>query len=136
MLKPMREFVRELCQQQGASDKSLDCMVMAINEACMNVIQHAYHGKEDEEIIIEFWKDGEQMIIKIFDFADSVDPASIKSRELDDIRPGGLGVHLINQVMDSVEYKTNTKTKGNILEMKMHLKKLTECVFNNPDKAL
>jgi len=79
MLKPMREFVRELCQQQGCSDKSLDCMVMAINEACMNVIQHAYHGKEDEEIIIEFWKDGEQMLIKIFDFADSVDPASIES---------------------------------------------------------
>lgn len=135
MLKPMREFVRELCQEQGCSDKELDSMVMAINEACMNIIQHAYHEKENEEIIIEFWEDGEHMIIKIFDFADRVDPASIKSRDLDDVRPGGLGVHLISQVMDSVEYKTNTKTKGNILEMRKHLKKPAEFVVN-PDKAV
>ncbi len=135
MLKPMREFVRELCQVQGCSDKDLDSVVMAINEACMNIIQHAYHEKADEEIIIEFWQDGEQMLIKIFDFADSVDLASIKSRDLDDVRPGGLGVHLISQVMDSVEYKTNTKTKGNILEMRKHLKNPAEFVVNS-DKAL
>ena len=40
-----------------------------------------------------------------FHFGRQVDPATIKSRDLDDIRPGGLGVHIIGSVMDQVEYQ-------------------------------
>lgn len=117
MLKPMRAFVRKLAIKIGCTDKALDCLVLAINEACMNVIQHAYNGQDDKEIIIEFWKDKSQLIIKILDTADVVDVELIKSRALEDIRPGGLGVHLIKQVMDSVEYKNREDMLGNMLEM-------------------
>ncbi len=117
MLKPLREFVRVLAKKQGCCDENLDCMVMAINEACMNVIQHAYKEKDDEEIIVEFWKDGKELIIKVFDFADQVNLDLIKSRDLEDLRPGGLGVHIIHQVMDWVEYKYNSNQSCNILEM-------------------
>jgi len=126
-LQPLRQFVRELAVQQGCCDENLDCMVMAINEACMNVMQHAYHGKDDGEIVIEFWKDDTELLIRIYDFADQVNLDTIKSRDLEDVRPGGLGVHIIHQVMDKVEYKNNTDSVGNVLEMRKQLNKPVKC---------
>lgn len=133
-LKPMRDFVRNVAEKQGCCPENLDCVVMAINEGCMNVIQHAYNNQENEEIIVELWKDKEELIVKIFDFAENVDIGSIHSRDLDDIRPGGLGVHIINQVMDSVEYKNNSSGTGNILEMRKQLNNPVVCCIDEQSK--
>jgi len=127
MLKPLREFVRVLAKKMNCCDESLDCLVMAINEACMNVMQHAYHERLDEEIIIEFWRDDEEMVIKVIDFAEAIDIESIKSRDLEDIKPGGLGVHFIKQSMDCVEYKHSSNEKGNVLEMRKKLDNTIIC---------
>ncbi|MCW8936244.1 MAG: ATP-binding protein [Gammaproteobacteria bacterium] len=131
MLKPLRKFVRELAKKLNCCDESLECLVIAINEACMNVMQHAYNNRQDEEIIIEFWKDNEDLVIKIFDFAEEVEIEKIKSRDLEDIRPGGLGVHFINQSMDCVEYKHISNEKGNVLEMRKNLGESIDCPTNN-----
>jgi len=133
-LQPLRNFVRELASQQGCCDENLDCMVMAINEACMNVIQHAYGGREDGEIIIEFWKDDCELLVRIYDFAEKVDLQAIKSRDLDEVRPGGLGVHIIHQVMDSVEYKNQPDSVGNVLEMRKQLSIPVKCNVGTSDK--
>ena len=121
-LKPLREFVRELVTNQHCCDTTKDDMVMAINEACMNIMQHAYEGREDEEIIVEFWKNHDEFLVRIFDTAKNIDHESIKSRDLNDVRPGGLGVHLIHEVMDDVHYKHQVNEQGNVLEMR---KKIT-----------
>ncbi len=121
MLKPLRIFVREVTAKQTDNKKTIDDITMAVNEACMNVIQHAYKSVDDGEIIIEFWKDKQDILIKIFDQAAKVDITKIKSRDLDDVRPGGLGVHMITQLMDTVEYKSNVNTKGNLLEMRKNI---------------
>ena len=126
-LQPLRNFVRELAAQQGCCEENLDCMVMAINEACMNVMQHAYGGREDGEIIVEFWKDKGELLVRIYDFAEKVDLKGIKSRDLNEVRPGGLGVHIIHQVMDSVEYKNQTDSVGNVLEMRKQLSMPVMC---------
>jgi len=121
-LKPLRKFIRDLamCQQWFKDDA--DCIVMAINEACMNVIQHAYKNSENEEIVIELWKDKQNVIVKIIDTADKVDVNLIKSRKLNDVRPGGLGVHFIHQLMDDVDYVNNSDETGNVLVMRKRLK--------------
>ena len=126
-LKPVREAVRELAQRQGCSEENLDCMVMAINEACMNVMQHAYGDDDNGEIILEFWKDQDELVIRIYDFADKVDRSQIKSRELDDIRPGGLGVHLMHKVMDRVDYLDPPDESGNLLEMRKRIGEVKQC---------
>jgi len=133
-LQPLRNFVRELASKQGCCDENLDCMVMAINEACMNVIQHAYDGRDDGEIIVEFWKDNSELLVRIYDFADKVDLQTIKSRDLNEVRPGGLGVHIIHQVMDSVEYKNQAECSGNVLEMRKQLNKPVKCNITTSDK--
>ncbi len=130
-LLPVRQFVRSLARSQGCCEENLEHMVMAINEACMNVIQHAYHGAEDGEIVIEFWKQGDELLIRIIDYADAVELNSIKSRKLDEVRPGGLGVHLINKVMDSVEYTNVEGERGNVLEMRKTLSNKQSCEVSN-----
>ncbi len=122
-LQSLRQHVRHLAIAQGCSEDNIDCFVMAINEACMNVMQHAYEGAEDEEIVVEFWRRGEELLIRIIDYAEYVDPALIRSRDLEDIRPGGLGVHLMNKVMDEVKYTHLEQLRGNVLEMRKFLNK-------------
>lgn len=117
-LKPLRDLVKDGVSQLGCSNENQECIVMAINEACMNIIQHAYEDDENGEIIVEIWKAYNELIIRIYDFARKVDCNKIKSRDLDDIRPGGLGVHLIHKVMDSVDYKNINDDFGNMLELR------------------
>ena len=130
MLKPVRDAVRDLAKRQGCTKENLDCMVMAINEACMNVMQHAYGDDEEGEIILEFWKDTDDLVIRIYDFAEKVDKSKIKSRDLDDIKPGGLGVHLINKVMDKVEFVDVPNEPGNVLEMRKRISSNKTCGNN------
>lgn len=120
-LKPLRTLVRELSVKQGCIEENLECLVMAINEACMNVIQHAYGQDEDGEIIIDFIKNNNEFIVRIYDFAETVDKKTIRSRNLEDVRPGGLGVHIIHQVMDKVEYKEGMDGLGNLVELTMSM---------------
>lgn len=129
-LKPVRSAVRQLVIEQGGNEDSVDCIVMAINEACMNVIQHAYQHQDDGEVILEFWKDGGELVIRIYDFAGKVDVNNIHPRALDDIRPGGLGVHLIQKVMDTVDYKDMSENEGNLLEMRKKLSDSIQCDLN------
>ncbi len=126
-LKPVREAVRELATRLGCSEQNLDCLVMAINEACMNVMQHAYGEDQNGEIILEIWLDEDELVIRIYDFADKVDRSRIKSRALNDIRPGGLGVHLMHQVMDRVDYVDREGEPGNLLEMRKHIGEIKQC---------
>ncbi|MCW8854610.1 MAG: ATP-binding protein [Gammaproteobacteria bacterium] len=126
-LKPVRESIRKLAVTQGCSPENLDCLIMAINEACMNIMQHAYKGDENGEIILEFFRDDNVLVIRVHDFAEKVDLDTIKSRDLDDIRPGGLGVHFIHQVMDTVEYKDRDDEPGNMLEMRKKIGDIKTC---------
>lgn len=130
-LRPVRDAVRQLAVEQGCSDKNLDCLVMAINEACMNVIQHAYNNRDDGEMILEFWREQDLLSIRLFDFAEPVDRDCIKSRDLDDIKPGGLGVHIMQQVMDTVVYKDAPDGEGNMLEMRKRIGDETICCPEN-----
>lgn len=122
MLKPVRKIIREISQSQSCSEENISAMVMAINEACMNIIQHAYKEYPDGEIILEFWLKQNTMLIKLLDFSETIDKSKIKSRNLNDIRPGGLGVHLMQKTMDKVEYLDNPDGQGNILQMEKKLK--------------
>lgn len=50
--------------------------------------------------------------IVLEDEAEQVDPATIKSRDLEEVRPGGLGVHIIKSVMDEVKYERREGVGG------------------------
>ena len=84
-----------------------------MDEALCNVIRHGYERRRDGPIWLSVWPlpggggNGHAGGIRIVveDEARQVDPSQIKSRDLDEIRPGGLGVHIIRQVMDEVSFE-------------------------------
>jgi anti-sigma regulatory factor (Ser/Thr protein kinase) len=125
-LKEVRCVVRNAVKRIGCLPELTDRIVLAVNEACMNIIQHAYGDKRTGEIILEILLNPveEELVFRLTDFAEPVDTCVIKSRDLNDLRPGGLGVYLIHEVMDKVEFLKPPGGVGNLLEMrkKIHQK--------------
>ena len=106
-LDPLRALVREATGLVGLEEEESAKVVLAVQEAMANVIRHCYKDCPDERIDVTFSFTDEQVEIRIDDYGKWVDPSQIKGRDLDDVRPGGLGVHLMRSVMDKVEYKRN-----------------------------
>jgi anti-sigma regulatory factor (Ser/Thr protein kinase) len=77
---------------------------LAVDEACTNIIRHAYDGDHDQRIEVQIRMHPNRIEVKLRDYGRKPDPAKIKPRELHDIRPGGLGVHFIRTIMDEVVY--------------------------------
>jgi anti-sigma regulatory factor (Ser/Thr protein kinase) len=117
-LRLVREVVRQAASLGGFHADQAERLVLAVNEACMNVIQHAYGSDHAGDVVLEINSDGEQLTFTLTDFAKPVDCSCIKSRDLNDVRPGGLGVHMICEVMDHVDYCHAPEGNGNVLVMK------------------
>jgi sigma-B regulation protein RsbU (phosphoserine phosphatase) len=116
-LSPARQVVRDALQALGCGKEYIDHTVLAVDEATSNVIRHAYAGDENGEVILQVLTRGDALVIRLIDFAPPVDLATIKPRDLDDIRPGGLGTHIIREIMDKLEFVKPPRGAGNVLEM-------------------
>ena len=108
LLAPARAMTGTFAQRLGFNEIECGQISLAVDEALCNIINHGYNKREDGRIKISVWDletDPPGLMILVEDRAQQVDPASIRPRELDDIRPGGLGVHIIREIMDSVLYE-------------------------------
>ena len=121
-LKLIRGAVEQAARFSGANDAWTFDMTMAVDEACQNIIRHAYGSRPDAgDIVIDFIRRGEAMEVHLMDFADPVDPSKIKSRDLSEVRPGGLGVHLIKSVCDEATFETPPPGVGNLFKLTKRL---------------
>ena len=116
-LKNIRSAVRECAERAGMREACVQDVVMAIDEACQNVIRHAYGEACSGDILLEVDREDDSLVFCLKDFAPPVDPSRIHPRDLDDVRPGGLGTHLIREVMDSAGFVEDPPGCGNLLRM-------------------
>ena len=116
-----RRLVREALGGLGCDTDYIETTALAIDEATANVLRHAYKGDESQDVVLEMHIEDDTLTIKLIDFAPPVDHSKIKPRDLEEIRPGGLGVHIIQEVMDSMEYTHLAEGDGNVLVMKRRL---------------
>jgi sigma-B regulation protein RsbU (phosphoserine phosphatase) len=121
-LRLIRALVKEAGEGNSCGDECISQMVMAVDEACQNIIRHAYQGDPDGEIVVDIRRQGEMMAIYLLDFAAPVDVSTIKPRRLDEVKPGGLGTHFIQECMDESGFLTPPKGAGNCLRL---VKKMT-----------
>ncbi|MEM7540271.1 MAG: ATP-binding protein, partial [Pseudomonadota bacterium] len=103
-LRMVRERVQKAAQQIAFSKKQLSDLVIAVNEACMNIMQHGYKGDRNGEILLEISDQGEAVEVVLTDYAAPADLASIEPRKLDEVRPGGLGTYFMSELMDDCAY--------------------------------
>lgn len=113
----VREWVREAADECGLSETEAEDIVLAIGEACQNVMRHGYPDGEPGDIVLSISWSEDGIVVKVTDFAPTIDPDAIRSRDLDDLRPGGLGMHFINSLMDTVEFLPGPAGVGNVLRM-------------------
>ena len=116
-LKLVRGSVRAAARMCGFSDGTAQSIVLAIDEACQNIIVHGYRDRPDGEIIIGLFRRRDGLLARLRDFAPPVDPASVRPRDLADLKPGKLGSHFIRTIMDTVEFRPVPDGRGNLLEM-------------------
>lgn len=128
-MSAVRHEVREALAQFGLAEALITDLVLAIGEACMNIIQHAYSSDDKGDIVLEVEcrKDGQDntrplLVCRMTDFARHKSCAEeMRPRPLDEIRPGGLGCHIIREVMDEVVLVDKPGHLGNVLELRKWL---------------
>lgn len=117
-LADIRRNIASICQQQHYSESETNDIVLAIDEACTNIIRYGYNHCTKGTIRIEVQTDPNNLIFKLFDEAEKVSKDCIQVSPSSLLKPGGLGVILIHQVMDSVKFIHTDQCLGNILELK------------------
>jgi anti-sigma regulatory factor (Ser/Thr protein kinase) len=106
-----RDLIAAVAKRFGFDDHECGRIALAVDEALCNIIRHGYDRREDGRIWIYVWpmheagSDPGGIRIVIEDEARQVDPHLIKGRELEDVRPGGLGVYIMREVMDGVDFQ-------------------------------
>jgi sigma-B regulation protein RsbU (phosphoserine phosphatase) len=120
-LRRVRARLREALDSQGVGPELRDRLVLAVDEACTNIIRHAYCGNCDDTITLRLTRERDMLAFELRDEAPAVDPAKITSRDLSDCRPGGLGVPFIRALMDDWQFEPGTDGKGNVLRMRKRL---------------
>ena len=107
-LLEVREFIGRAARQAGFDEEDVANIVLAVDEACTNIIKHAYQYSPNKEIEINIIPSNQSFEIRIYDNGRTFDPTTLRppnlKEQLRQYRRGGLGVYLMKRLMDEVEY--------------------------------
>lgn len=117
-LAGVRNVAGKFLEEIGVEECSAALLVLALDEACTNIIRYAYeHKKGPVHLKMERLRDRLRFTLR--DHGKPCDPERIRSRDLADIRPGGVGVHIIQQAFDVVTYEPHSQGTKLTLEKKL-----------------
>ena len=110
-LKDVRTFCREVFEKLQIDQNLKDELVLAIAEAAQNIVKHAYKDdpQTDDKMVVQISCKDNKLQIGFYDMGTPVDPNKVKHREIDNVKPGGLGTFFIQEIMDAVEFKDGKK---------------------------
>ncbi|MDH5189752.1 MAG: ATP-binding protein [Gammaproteobacteria bacterium] len=117
LLSMMRCVVLHASMNAGCNNEQAENMVIAVNEACMNIIQHAYNNDVNNSISLQVYEESNKLVFRLIDHGNPFDVSKIKKRNLDEVRPGGLGLPMIETIMDKVDFFSSPEGNENILEL-------------------
>jgi anti-anti-sigma factor len=113
-------FVAEAAEAAGLDDDAAFHCRMAVDEACTNVIEHAYGGEDVGAIQVTCAIEPGVCTIEIIDHGQAFNPDSVPvpqiAQDLEHLNPGGIGLHLMRKMMDEVSFRF--EENRNILHMK------------------
>ena len=110
-LSDFRKFIEKNCDLVHVDDELKYDLVLAVDEACTNIIMHGYEGVTTGQITVMFGTNKEQLRITISDSGRPFDPDHAPLPDFlspaQDRPIGGLGVYLLKLIADEVLYETN-----------------------------
>ncbi len=127
-LEIVREFIHKLATKAGFEEEIAGQIELAVDEACTNVIRHAYKNDQRRKIDIKVILDTEKMQICISDKGKGFNPDTLPKPDLrayvETSKRGGLGIHLMRSLMDEVQFQFNPSKKNTVTLTKYMRKKL------------
>jgi len=120
-LTAISDFITSVAKKLGLDDDQTFALQMAVDEACANVIEHAYGGQTNGTISIHCQTLNDDVVVTIHDHGRPFDPQSVPRPDitapLEKRQNGGLGLYLMEKLMDSVEWAFDAE-KGNTLTLR------------------
>jgi anti-sigma regulatory factor (Ser/Thr protein kinase) len=107
------DLTRQMAALAGFGEAVAGRLALAVDEAATNAIEHAYAGAPDRLVELRFDDRADELRVEIVDTGAMVDPRRVPSVDLDrfvsERRTGGLGVHLMEKIMDSVTFRRSAR---------------------------
>ena len=116
MLRIVRDVAERVARLAGLDREEVSGFKLAVDEACTNVLRHAYGNDTTRRLLLSFATGEESLVVTLHDFGRGFDPDSLNPPDPDSLTPGGLGLHLIRAVMDDIDY-THSEIEGNTLRL-------------------
>ena len=118
-LEEVRRFVASHAAAADFPEQTVEAFKLAVDEACTNVIKHAYKGKETHQIDVAVIIDTDRFTVRIQDRGEAFHPDEYQEPDIFTFarqgKSGGFGVHIMRRLMDHVEYRT----RGRINEVRL-----------------
>lgn len=110
-LHRIREFIAGIAIEAGLDQQDIDNIELVVDEACTNVIEHGYAPNDPrKELTIRMEIDTSKLVLTIIDHARPFNLLHYKPMEVEELtvkgRNGGLGIRLIKEIMDEIDYRT------------------------------
>jgi serine/threonine-protein kinase RsbW len=107
-LSEIRDFIYAAASEAGIIPEVIENIILAVDEACTNIIKHAYKSFPEGEITIKIKYTDKKFTIVIIDHGAPFKPETIPDPDLQKYylqhRIGGLGMYLMKSLMDEVKY--------------------------------
>ncbi|MFH2093614.1 MAG: ATP-binding protein [Pseudomonadota bacterium] len=100
----IRHLLKSALEKTCLPEAECGGIVLAVDEACSNIIRHSYKNDHTQQIDVSFELKPGQLSITIEDQGIEFDINSIAARDITEVKPGGLGIYIIHHVMDKVDY--------------------------------
>lgn len=108
-LAVVRAFVRKFLQAEEIPEKESELLVLGVDEACSNIIRHAYLGDTAQPIVLSCERVGATLWFRLRDFGNTADPNQFTRRHQESVEPGGLGLYLMERIFDETDFQPQAK---------------------------
>lgn len=124
-LEIIRDTVSRIAEKAGFDENNINMIELAVDEACANVVKHAFQGGGNKPIDIEIIVDSKKFTIVVSDRGKGFDVDKLKRPDMKEYlskkRVGGLGIHIIYTLMDEVKFDS-VPGKGTHVRMSKFIK--------------
>lgn len=110
-LRKIRAFVKEVLHGYALPEIKINELVLAVDEVCANLIIHSCSCDPNYSIDIAIKKEPNKLVFEFTNRGESFNILSYKEPKIEELieskRKGGLGLILVNRIMDKIEYARN-----------------------------
>ncbi len=127
-LEDVRGFISREARHFGFDDDIISQIALAVDEACTNIIKHAYRMEPNQNLTVSVSMENSgprrKFVVTILDTGITFDPSGYSAPDMKEyflqMKHGGLGIVLIRKLMDEVHY-SSTPSKANAITMVKYL---------------